>query len=408
MIDAQVGTLRVVALEHANVEVPLLTLAVRGGHLHAPGDLHQVPHLHEHLAMRGRDGEVQADADEVEQRGAIFNAHTLNEWTQFEARTPRAALADAARVLASAAFAPVRWRDEHVAVEAKVVTAELQQRQSTLRHHLTYRLKRSTVGRAAGAISPKQQLDSLERITLEDLLAFRTAFMTADNAVLLLLTSRPEADLAVATRALSDLDLPSGEPAGWARANPEPHNGWELVRVNARQHAAGVGFRSVPFGDPRYGTLALALGLLAFGTGARLYRDAILTRGIAYSIDTHMDYGATYGFGSFMAITAAREHSDLFLDLLARHIDDIAHNGPSLQEWDRAKERYFVHLALAQEHPVTASSWHLRSLLYRGRPFDFRSLREQLQELESGDMLPVWREVLAPERRSAAVLEGAA
>lgn len=408
MTETRVGNLRVVALEHASVEVPLLTLAVRGGHLHAPGDLHQVPHLHEHLAMRGRDGAAAEHVDEVEQRGAIFNAHTLNEWTQFEARAPRAALAEAARVLAGTAFAPVTWRDDHVAVEVRVVAAELRQRQSTLRHHLTYRLKRATVGGAAGAISPRQHLDSLERITLQDLLAFRASFMTADNAVLLLLTNRPEADLAVVTRALSDIALPRGRQAGWAQPNPEAGDGCERVRITAHQHAAGAGFRSVPFGDPRYGTLALALGLLAFGTGARLYRDAVLTRGIAYSIDTHMDYGAAYGFGSFMAITAAREHSDLFLDLLAQHIDDIAQNGPSLQEWERAKERYFVHLALAQEHAATASSWHLRSLLYRGQPFDFRGLREQLQELGSDDMLPVWREVLAPERRSTAVLEGVA
>lgn len=408
MIEARAGSLRVVALEQSHVEVPLLTLAVRGGLLHGSPDKHQLAHLHEHLAFQGHTGRIAANADLAEQRGAIFNAHTLNEWTQFEARAPRPVLADAARHLAHMAFAQIEWRQDQLEVERRVITAEHRQRQSTLRHHVTYLLKKSTVGSAAGAISPKEHLRSLERISLDDILAFRSAYMTTDNAVLLLLTNNPEADLNVVTQAVGEMGLPRGGAQPWVRPNPGGRREVEYMSVNARQSAAGLGFRSMPFGHHRQGAFALALGLLAFGTGARLYRDAILTHGIAYSIDTHMDYGAQYGFGSFMAVTSSREHGDLFLKLTKHHIDEIADAGPGPDEWARAKERYFVHLALVRERPDTARTWHTRSLLYVGEPFPFARLQQDLSHLDPADIQPLWREVFSPEQISLAVVEGTA
>lgn len=377
------------------VDMPWLTVAgaslwFRAGQHSADTAKLQTAHLLEHLCMRGPDGDPTKFALSLELQGALFNAVVHREWTMFAGRAPVSSFDMDLSALRSIAFGTVSWSEDHLQVELEVIRSELSGAVRDLSRRLPAEAKALMFPDSPYAVPMSRQLAGLATITLGDIVAFRERHLTPGNAVLVVFGPEPDRLLHLAERHFGQ--VPAARSPEAPRVLAVPATAQRHLTDRGGCHAAAVAFPGPPYSSSDREAIEMAMGLLVFGMGGRLYRDAVLKHGLTYQVQTDLEYGFAHGVCVLYASLKDAQAPGQFLDLVREAVVDVAAGRITPEEIHRARERYLTFLRLIEENPEQAMRRQGRHLLYTGSPFDLTGTIARLRSLDADALASVWQQ----------------
>lgn len=396
--------LRCVAMNMPWVRVASVSLWFHVGQHHSPPELPPLAHMLEHLCMRGPDGDPTGFTLWLESQGALFNATVHREWTTFTGRVPPSTVSAGLTALRRIAFEDVGWTSHHVAIERDVIRSEMTGHVRDLTRRLPAEAKSLLLPSSAHAIPTSRHLDALDDVTLDQVLSFRRQYLTPANAILLLYGPQAEEEIGLASGIFAGIPP---EP-GLASAPDPGQFQSQHRRLTDRGGACAVAsaFPGPACGSPDQEIMGMAYGLLAYGMGSRLYREAVLQHGLTYQVQTDMEYCTHYGICVLFAKLRDAGGVTHFLDIVQRAVHDVAEGSFSASELGRARERYITHLCLVEENPEQAVVRHGRHLIHTGQPFDLEATVGRLRALNTADIAAVWRRYLDWSRAASVTVVG--
>lgn len=377
--------LQYVVVRVPSLALPAVHLTVRGGALHHPASQGQLPHLLEHLAARGPTGEGSAFAAQLERHGVLFNARVEMEFTSYEFRAPAARLRAVVRDATALAFQPVQWTEAHVRTEQQIISSELRGAHGQLAQRVASELQRRLYPELAGAFDVPRAVQGLPALTLADVLSFRAHHHTAGGALLILFTPGE-----VPPNWMADaFPAPPGPGAPWMTA-PREGRGRHVTLRGGRAHAYGTAFHALPFAHPEALALQLSYGLLGYGLGSALYREAVLERGLTYHISTHVNALQHFGHVSFHAGVHTPQAAADLEGVMQRAVEGLTTGACTAQELDRARSRFVTRLLLESERTDLHLARLTKQLLHSGTVTPTCALIQALHAVTPEHITHLW------------------
>lgn len=376
----------------------------RIGQHHSPPDLPETTHMLEHLSMRGPDGEPEQFAERLERDGSLFNAVVHREWTAFTARVRPDRVRDGLVALRQIAFEPVGWTDRHLEIERNVLLSEISAMGRDLSRRLTAEAKRRFLPKSPYALSLAERQASLNNISLADVCAFRQQHLVPRNAVLFLAGPGAASHLNLAAELF--LPIPGGEPAEWPGIGLSRCGERLILHDRNGSNAIAIALPAPAYPSPDRDLLVIAQGLLVHGMASRLYREAVLKRGLTYEVRADAEHCANHGVMVIYARLRDGKDADVFLDMVERNIRDLTAGHVSPVELQRARERYITHLLLSEEDPEQLARRQGRHLVYTGELFSTETTIARLRRAPPTAYKEAWSRYLGLEKASIIVVTG--
>jgi predicted Zn-dependent peptidase len=243
-------------------------------------------------------------------------------------------------------------------------------------------------------------MESIARITREDLISFHTATFHP-NGVLLGITG--DFDKATVLNTLREL-FGDWTPGQATRMAPPPIEPADIRQVRfvgkpISQTHLRAGHLSLKETDPDYPALVLLNDVLGGGSfRSRLFQDVRTKQGLAYSISSVLR-GGIYERGVWGMRTETKTAStQQVIATLVANLERLREQPVTDAELEESKEAFVNSFIFSFASPASILSRRLQ-LEYDGLPNDFlQQLRDQVMKLTKEDLLRVAREQLHPER----------
>jgi zinc protease len=309
---------------------------VRAGFFDEPDEVAGISHVLEHLVFKGSPRFGPGDlARTVKAAGGYLNAFTSYAATQYHAVLPPEGLAAGAEALADAVRAPSVDPDE-LRRELGVIVEEAKRKRDTpgamaqeTLHALLFdvhRVRRWRIGEEA----------AIAAFTRGEVAGYhRDRYVPARTIVA----------VAGAVEAEAALDLLRATWADWAAAADPPPPGPEepprrgrrarTLRGDVQAAELRAGWRAVPPLHPDAPALDLLAATLGAGRGSRLAM-ALREPGLATGVGASLLAPAEIGLFTLGATLDPR-HLDAALEAMARETAELAAEGPSTDDLERAR-----------------------------------------------------------------------
>ncbi|MEL7048292.1 MAG: pitrilysin family protein, partial [Pseudomonadota bacterium] len=373
---------RIVTHRMAHLKTVSLGVWVGTGAYHESDRVHGISHLLEHMAFKGTTRRsAKRIAEEIEEIGGDLNASTSLETTAYYARVLEGDEALAIDVLGdillSSTFDPSELKREQ-----DVILHEIAASQDSP-DDLVYDLFQE------GAY-PDQPLGRTILGTPESVLAIgsddlRNYLKQSYAAGRMVLSAAGAVDhdavVDAATRLFGAVEAqPEERPCsavyvGGVRSTPKPFEQSHLL----------IGFDGPAYGQPDFFTAQVFSGLFGGGMSSRLFQDARERRGLCYAI-----YSTTWGLsdsGIFaMHAATSTEMMDPLADVMAEGLADVAQNGPTDAETQRAKAQLKAGLLMSLESSFTRAEQMARHLLSHNRLISSDELIAQVDAVTTDDV----------------------
>ena len=253
-------------------------------------------------------------------------------------------------------------------------------------------------------------VETVSRITRDDLVAFHRQFLSP-NGLMLGVTGDFEkpAMLEVIRKAFGDwqpqtVTLPTIPPVtassnSIAAGGPGSSRSVNILRRDITQTHLRVGHLSVRESDPDYFALALVDDILGNNSfTSRLFRDVRTRQGLAYSVGSALLPG-NLGPGVFVmqALTKGPTTHQALTSMLA-HMEQMRQEPVSDEELQHAKDAFLNSFVFSFADPGQIVG-RLMALEYHGLPSDFlQQFRDSVVRLTKEDLIRVARRHLHPDR----------
>jgi zinc protease len=188
-------------------------------------------------------------------------------------------------------------------------------------------------------------MEDLSRASMDDVKAFYRSFYAASNATLTLAgdfdptAARPWIEKYFG--GLPKLDRPvtarRSTPPITAPIDKNVQEAVELPRV-------AMGWLTPPAYTPDDTVLDVVATLLAGGKATRLYQDLVVKQKVASEVSTELDSNYLASMFDVDAMVAAGKDPKQVATAIDQGIADLAKNGPTKAELDRAKHRIVLHI----------------------------------------------------------------
>lgn len=361
---------RVVTHQMPHLHTVSLGVWVGTGARHESDRLHGISHLLEHMAFKGTARRsAKRIAEEIEEAGGDLNASTSLETTAYYARMLAGDEALAVDVigdiLLSSIFDPVELKREQDVILHEIAASR------DCPDDLVYDLFQE-------AAYPGQPLgrtilgtpDSVSSIGSDDLRAYLAGHYFPGRMVLAAAGAVDHERLVeAAANVFGDLKPGSGEVpvatqyVGGIRTTDKPFEQSHLL----------IGFDGPAYGETDFFTAQVFSGLFGGGMSSRLFQDARETKGLCYSI-----YSTTWGLSeSGVFAMHAATSSEMMLplaDVMSEGLRDVAENGPTRAETQRATAQLKAGLLMSLESSFARAEQMARHLLAHNRLISSKEL----------------------------------
>jgi predicted Zn-dependent peptidase len=355
-------------------------------------------HLLEHLLFRGTARFRSEEIDQIfDAMGAELNAGTGKESTSVYARVLDRHLPRAFEVMADMVFAPAL---DDVDPEREVVLEEIAMYEDEPQEKVfdvlgaavfgEHPLGRAIIGRA----------DVIARTPVSDIAAFHAARYRPGNVVvaaagsvdhdaLVEMVQSTVPDGAAAPGALDD----GGPPPAGARLRFETK---ETEQVHLCLGAAGI-----PRDDERRFALRVLDGIFGGTSSSRLFQEVREKRGLAYAVYSFSQgYSGTGQVGLYLG--TREDNLAEAVRVVAAELERLLDDPATAEELERSKENVKGRAVLSLESTATRMSRLGSSILGGIEVLSVDELIERIDAVTVEDLRELSRELLAPERLSAA------
>ncbi|MEZ5939159.1 MAG: pitrilysin family protein [Hyphomonadaceae bacterium] len=354
------------------------------GARHDPAGKGGLAHLLEHMTFKGADGRTAREiAELVEARGASINAATEYERTSY---TMRCLPQDAPALMSVLLSLPLGadLPGDELAKEIDVVLQEMSEAADDP-EDLVFETAQAAnfgdhpLGRPILGIDA-----SVRSITRDDLRAFLSGEYDPRRIVVSVSGSFDEGAMLAA---IESRLAPLAQSALSVTSQPTPPKAAvrSVTRKTEQCHLV-IGGLSAPIGSPQRIAVSLFTEVLGGGMASRLFQDVREARGLVYSIDASSDAYTDAGRMQVYCGCAAKNVGEV-LDLTLGIWGELAANGPTPAELDRARTVLEAHLAMAADSPVARAGMAAHDLFTFGRLRDPGEIIEQIRAVTARDLM---------------------
>ncbi len=248
----------------------------------------------------------------------------------------------------------------------------------------------------------ESSIDSIKRLTREDLVAFHRATIHPNGIILGVTGDFQKADMLASLRKMFGDWEKGAVPALQIPDVPERQISQPAVSYvgkDTSQTHLRVGHLSIKEDDPDYVALAIANDILGGSSfRSRLFNDVRTKRGLAYSVGSRLSTGMhDQGVWLMRAETKLVSTQEVISRFVA-NIDRMRSELVTDQELAEAKEAYVNSFVFSFSSPSAIVS-RLVELEYDGLPKDFlQQLRAKVIKLSKEDILAASKKHLHPDR----------
>ncbi len=304
-------------------------------------------HFMEHMMFKGTPARSAKDiSEEFDRMGAELNAGTSKEYTMYYARFLDEHLPKAFELLGDMVVNSL-CAEEECQRERKVVIEEIGRMEDN---------PEDLVGEIfEAALWPEHPIglpiigtrETVGTFGNAEALEFRRKHFITGNVVVAAAGNVDHEELvALSERCLAE--LPVGPRTARSLRKPDKQNPTASVERDTEQAHILLGVTTMDARDPDRFPLQIMSDVLGGGMSSRLFQEIREQRGLAYAVQTfpslHQDTGEFCVY-----VGTNPDNAELVLGLIKGEFADIAANGVTQEELDRAKESAAGHLVLSTE-----------------------------------------------------------
>jgi len=390
--------LQVIVIEHREQPIVSLRLLVRAGAEQDPPDRPGLASLTAALLDQGtKTRSALQIAETIESVGGQIS--TGSSWHQSFAAisvlTP--GVETAFEILADIVRHPI-FAEEEIERQRQQLLSGLRVQANDPSYLASAAIERAIFGGHPYGHPPEGTLDSLPRLTREDLVAFHRAVYQPNNAILAIAGDISAADaFAKAERYFGD--WPRGEVRAAALEPPAPTRGRKVLildKPDAVQTEIRVGKVGIARRDPDYFALQVLNALLASGSGSRLWDVLRRERGLTYGVSSRLEARQQPGSLAIATFTRTEKTAET-LQLILTELERIARERVTEDELRKAKNFLAGVFQLRLETPESLATIVLDAVNYG---FDYAYLnayRDRLLSVTAEQVQEVARKYYRPD-----------
>jgi predicted Zn-dependent peptidase len=349
-------------------------------------------HFMEHMMFKGTPSRTAKDiSEEFDRMGAELNAGTSKEYTMYYARFLDEHLPKAFELLGDMVVNSL-CAEEECQRERKVVIEEIGRMEDN---------PEDLVGEIfEAALWPEHPIglpiigtrDTVGSFGHAEAIEFRRKHFISGNVVVAAAGNVNHEELvALAERCLED--LPVGARTVRDLRPPAEQNPVACVERDTEQAHILLGVATMDARDPDRFPLQIMSDVLGGGMSSRLFQEIREQRGLAYAVQTfpslHQDTGEFCVY-----VGTNPDNAELVLGLIKAEFADIAANGVTQEELDRAKESAAGHLVLSTEATRTRMVRMGRAEVTDSEVLSAEDVIERLNAVSMDDVRRVAQRVL--------------
>jgi predicted Zn-dependent peptidase len=337
------------------------------GARHEAADRNGLAHFLEHMAFKGVPGRNALElAEAVEACGAVMNATTDYERTNYYVRCLRDDASDMLDIALSLVFAPELPKTE-MPREKGVVLQEIGEA-ADQPDDLVMELAQAAAYPDHALGRPILGVEkTLKKVTRDDLVAFAAANYTPARTVVSVAGAFDRTAVEAAARRWLE---PRASVASFSAVAPTTPAPLALTEARDLEQTHLVLSRLAPSAASadRFAARIFA-EIFGGGMASRLFQDVREARGLAYTIDASCDQYTDAGRFSVYAGCAPEDAAEV-VSITSAIWSDLAANGPTAQELARAKAVMKAQFAMASEAPAARAGSAAYELLTFDRLID--------------------------------------
>ncbi len=361
-----------------------------------------ISHLLEHMMFKGTSTRSAYDiAVAMDAVGGQMNAFTEKEHTCYYARVMDLHLPMAVEILCDMMIDSL-IDPEELEREKGVILEEIKMYEDTPDDQIFDLFTRAYFqGHPLGRpiIGSAEVVSSITREQIKDYIARR---YSADNVMVAAAGQVEHKEFVeLVTRHLGE-KLSTGGTKREVQA-PTPIRHQSVFNKDCEQAYVCLGAPGLSYSDPkRYGMLLLD-SVLGGSMSSRLFQEIREKRGLVYSVTTYQNAFRDAGvFGVFAGTSAERVPT--VLEITRTILADVAENGITAAEMDRAREHLKGSVALGLESTTNRMMRMARNELYHGKFIPLEELIRRLDAVTLEELHGSARTYLNPDGFSMAVL----
>jgi len=397
------NSLLVATAEMPSMQSVALGVWVAVGGRHEPARICGVSHFIEHMLFKGtRRRSAKQISQEVEGIGGYLNAFTSEEHTCYFAKASADKLDLLLDVLMDIYLEP-RFDAAELEKERGVIKEEIQMYLDRPDQHVHEILNETLWPRQPLGKPLTGSLKTMDAISRRDMLDYKARHYVGSNTIIAAGGPVDHARLLEAVRPLAKR-IREGRsnrflPARMGGRGPVVR----LVTKETEQSHLALGLHSFSRADDRRYALKLLNVIFGENMSSRLFQVVRERHGLAYSIQSSLNYFADAGA---MIVSAGLDNKRLAkaLRLTVRELARAAAKPPSAGEVRRAKDYAIGQMRLALESTSNQMMWASEHLLGFGKIFEPDEVVRRVHKVTAAEVQAIARDLFRASRLRLAVI----
>lgn len=346
-----------------------------------PAETAGLAHFVEHMAFKGTERrDARQLSIEIEGQGGQINAATSEDCTCYDARGEADLLPTLVDIVCDLVWNPV-FPDGEIALEREVIREEIALYQESPSDHITDLIANALWGSHPLGRPIVGSSESIDRVTRPDLQSHVASHHRRHNVVVA--AAGPFEPGRILE--LVSPHVPNGsstDPSGPECFTPDLRQAGNHVteRRNGGQCHLALGYHTPGRHDETRHALRMLSLILGENFSSRLFQELREKRGLCYHVASDV---ALFDDTGALEITIALEPEKRgeVLDSIQIHLDDLAANGPTEEELERAKRYAIGQSRVSFESSAAHLAWAAETLLHYDRVVEPEDARENIRRV---------------------------
>lgn len=350
-------------------------------------------HFIEHVVFKGtKKRKTHEIARAIEGRGGVLDAFTSRENTCFYARVLDEDMPVAVDVLTDLVFNPI-FPPEEIEKERNVVIEEIKKEEDDPDDLLINLLFESLFSNPSFYHPIVGDEETVKAIKREDIISFWERYY---NPAHIIVTAAGNVEHEKFVEELGKrIEVKKKE-----RINPEPAGERERKVVikekeGVNQVYIALGRRSYPYSSPYRYHLLFLTSVLGGGMSSRLFQRIREEKGLAYAINTYLDFYLDTGiFGVYLATSP--ENVASAVGMVREEMEKLRKEGMGKEEWEEVRRQIKGGLILSLESMTNRMLKLAREEMYTQEHSTLEELIEKIEKVKKEEVEELAREMLDP------------
>jgi len=352
-----------------------------------------IAHFLEHLLFKGsKKYSIHQIKESIEGIGGSLNGFTSEEFTCYLVKTPAQHLNLSLSVLSDMVINPLILSQE-MEKERTVIIEEIKMYRDMPQSHVYELLDELLWPKQPLGLSIAGSIDTVSRLTREDVLSFKESYYTAPNLVVSACGNLEHKRLLECVEKIfkdrSRKEHNIFSPVVERQKIPQ----LKIFNKATEQTHLAMGFHGLERSHPDRFVLALVHIILGANMSSRLFNEVREKKGLAYEIGTQVKF--FQDTGAFL-VHAGIDNSkvSLAIELILKELAKIKKEFVSADELKRAKEFYLGQLTLALEDTLDHMLWIGESVASLDKIFTWNEILRSVKKVSRPDIKRVANTIL--------------